>query len=228
MSSFDIAVRPPLRGEETVLVALLLAFVGGYIDAYTWVVHGVMANAQTANLIFLWVYGTAGEWTRAIEFVPPMLAFAAGVAIASLLRGASSGRARAIATLMELVVLIAIGILHNRMPDIAGTLGVSFVAAIQAAMFTKIEGASYSTVMITGNLRQAIENVYAVVSRADPSASVRRSGIFAAVCVLFGLGAAAGAFATRMIPDLTLGIPVTALLVVLLRCEARRSSCRNE
>ena len=49
MSSLDIAASALLRRDETVLVALLLAFAGGYIDACTWIIHGVMANAQTAN-----------------------------------------------------------------------------------------------------------------------------------------------------------------------------------
>ena len=57
----DIAASPPIRRDETVQVALLLAFAGGFLDAYTWIIHGVMANAQTANLVLLWVYGTAGE-----------------------------------------------------------------------------------------------------------------------------------------------------------------------
>ncbi len=64
MSSLDIAASASLRRDETVLVALLLAFAGGYIDAYTWIIHGVMANAQTANLVFLWVNATAGQVAR--------------------------------------------------------------------------------------------------------------------------------------------------------------------
>ncbi|WP_456839396.1 hypothetical protein [Bradyrhizobium sp. USDA 4486] len=46
--------------------------------------------------------------------------------------------------------------------------------------------------MITGNMRGFIENLFA----------------------------AAGAFATKVFPGLALGIPVVALLIVLLRCEA--------
>ena len=53
----DTAVASSIRRDETVPVALLLAFAGGYLDAYTWIIHGVMANAQTANLVLLWVYG---------------------------------------------------------------------------------------------------------------------------------------------------------------------------
>jgi len=220
MSPLDIAASPSLPRDETVLVALLLAFAGGYIDAYTWIIHGVMANAQTANLVFLWVYGMTGDWARAAHFAPPILAFAVGIVIAAWLRRASGDRASAISTLIEILLLIAIGILHNRTPEVAGTLGISCVAAMQAAIFTKVEGATCSTVMITGNMRQAIENIFVVASGPAPSGVLRRSGIFTAVCLTFGFGAAIGAFATKAIPDLALGIPVICLLVVLLSCEA--------
>lgn len=71
--------------------------------------------------------------------------------------------------------------------------------------------------MITGNLRQAIEGLFAVVS--GQLGSFRRPGILAALCVAFGVGAAVGAYGTKSIPDLALGLPVVALLIVLLRCE---------
>src|SRR3954465_8332958 len=218
MSTLEV-VTEAVRPDETVAIALLLAFAGGYIDAYTWIIHGVMANAQTANLIFLWVYATAGNGAKALHFVPPILAFAAGIVVAAWLRRAAGDRASAISTLVEILLLIAIGILHNRLPDLAGTLGISFVAAMQTAIFTKVEGVAYSSVMITGNLRQAIEGLFAVVS--GQFGSLRRSGIFAALCVAFGIGAAAGAYATKGIPDLALGLPVMGLLIVLFRCEIR-------
>jgi uncharacterized membrane protein YoaK (UPF0700 family) len=219
MSALDIAASPPIRRDETVPVALLLAFTGGYLDAYTWIIHGVMANAQTANLVLLWVHGTVGEWERAFHFIPPIAAFAVGIVIAAWLRRATGDRASAINTLIEMLMLITIGILHNRLPDLAGTLGISFVAAMQTAIFTKVEGVTYSSVMITGNLRQAIEGLFAAVS--GQFGSLRRPGIFAALCVAFGIGAAVGAYATKGIPGLALGLPVVALLIVLLRCEIR-------
>jgi uncharacterized membrane protein YoaK (UPF0700 family) len=180
-----------------------------------------MANAQTANLVLLWVHGTAGQWKEALHFVPPIIAFAVGVVIAAWLRRTIGDRASVISTLIEIALLIVIGILHNRLPDLAGTLGISFVAAMQTAVFTKVEGVAYSSVMITGNMRQAIEGLFAVVS--GQFGSLRRPGIFAALCVAFGIGAAVGAYATKYIPDLALGLPVVALLIVLLRCEAQRN-----
>jgi uncharacterized membrane protein YoaK (UPF0700 family) len=70
--------------------------------------------------------------------------------------------------------------------------------------------------MITGNMRQAIEGLFAA---ASGNGTLRPPGIFATLCVTFGLGAAVGAFATKQIPNLALGLPVIALVVVLLLCE---------
>ena len=212
----DTAAASSIRRDETVPIALLLAFAGGYIDAYTWIIHGVMANAQTANLVLLWVYGSIGNWTKALHFVPPILAFAAGILVAAWLRRVTGARASAIGTLIEILLLVTIGILHNRLPDLAGTLGISFVAAVQSAVFTRVEGVVYSSVMITGNMRQAIEGLFAA---ASGNGTLRPPGIFATLCVTFGLGAAVGAVATKQIPNLALGLPVIALLVVLLLCE---------
>jgi uncharacterized membrane protein YoaK (UPF0700 family) len=92
------------------------------------------------------------------------------------------------------------------------------VAAMQAAIFTRVEGEDYNSMMITGSMRQAIEGIFTVAIGGRPPGALRRSGIFMAVCVAFGLGAAVGAFATKTIPHLTLGLPVFALLLVLLRC----------
>ncbi|WP_441235165.1 YoaK family protein [Bradyrhizobium sp. 930_D9_N1_4] len=218
MSTLDVAAGA-IRRDETVEIVLLLAFAGGFIDAYTWIIHGVLANAQTANVIFLWVHAMAGNWTKALHFVPPILAFTVGIVIAAWLRRSAGERAGTLSILVEIVLLIAIGILHNRLPDIAGTLGISLVAAMQTAIFTKVEGVLCSTVMVTGNMRQMVENIFAVVYGGAPLGTLRKSGIFFALCAVFGCGAAAGAYATKAIPDLALGVPVIALLIVLLRCE---------
>lgn len=211
MSSLDVATSP-IRRDETLQVALLLAFTGGCLDAYTWIIHGVMANAQTANLVLLWVHGTAGEWGQAAHFFPPIAAFAVGVTVAAWLRRAAKDQASVISTLIEISLLLVVGILHNRLPNMAGTLGISFVAAMQTAIFAKVEGVPYSSVMITGNFRQAIEGLFTLLS--GQRGSFRRPCIFAALCATFGIGAAAGAYVTKYIPDLALGPPAVALMIV--------------
>jgi uncharacterized membrane protein YoaK (UPF0700 family) len=218
------AANPPLRREETLLVALLLAFAGGYLDTYTWITHGILANAQTANLVFLWVHVTAAQWQQAFHFVPPLFAFFVGVMIAAWLRRSAGSRAGQLSLLIEIGMLIFVGVLHNRVPQVAGTLGISMVAAMQTSIFTKVEGSTYSSVMITGNFRQAIEGAFTLVSGDRQAGLLRKSSVFMGVCAAFGTGAAAGAFLTERMPTLTLIVPVAMLLCVLLACGTPRAA----
>jgi hypothetical protein len=75
--------------DEALYIAAMLAFTGGYLEAYAWIVHRVFANAQSANLVFLWVYVTSGEWGKALHYMPPLLAFTVGVIMACWLRWAA-------------------------------------------------------------------------------------------------------------------------------------------
>jgi len=222
------ALNPPLRREETLVVALLLAFAGGYLDTYTWITHGILANAQTANLVFLWVHATAAQWQQAFHFVPPLFAFFVGVVIAAWLRRAAGERAGQLSLVIEIAMLILVGILHNRLPQVAGTLGISMVAAMQTSIFTRVEGATYSSVMITGNFRQAIEGAFALISGNQQAGLLRKSCILMGVCAAFGTGAAAGAFLTERVPTLTLTVPAAALLLVLLPCGTSRATCMGQ
>lgn len=217
------ASYPP---DEALHVAGLLAFVGGYLEAYTWMVHHVFANAQSANLVFLWVYMTSGDWESAIRYVPPLLAFIVGVILACWLRWATPMRAIRISTLAEIVFLFAVAIVHNRLPLVAGTLGLSMVAAFQSVSFPRIEGLAYNSVMVTSNFRQTIEGLFGAFAGSAGPRPFRRPYLFGAMCVAFGTGAAIGAFATEMTRDYSLAIPVTLLIIVLLLCEQKPVAAR--
>jgi uncharacterized membrane protein YoaK (UPF0700 family) len=84
--------------DEAVHIAGQLAFIGGYLEADTWIVHHVFANAQSANRVFLWVYMTSGQWETAVRYVPPLPAFVVGVILACWLRWVAPTRATRIST----------------------------------------------------------------------------------------------------------------------------------
>lgn len=216
-----------LTREETLQIAVMLAAVGGYLDAYTWIMHRVFANAQTANLVFLWVYATAGEWQKALYYVPPLIAFCLGVIMASYLRLLAGSAASRISILFEIVFLFVVAVLHNRVPELAGTLGISFVAAMQTASFPKVEEWTYSSVMATSNFRHSIEGLFAALAMPSAVNRFRRPWVFGNICIAFGIGAALGAFVTKELPSFSLAIPVTVLLAVLLRCELGGASMIN-
>jgi len=205
--------------EEALLIACFLALTGGYLEAYTWIVHRVFANAQTANLVFLWVYITNGEWEQADRFVLPLLAFGIGVILACWLRWAAPERASRISIIVEIVFLFVVAILHNRLPDRAGTLGISLVAAFQTVSFPKVEGLNYSSVMATNNFRQTVEGLFVAFAGNRDAKLFRRPYVFGTMCLAFGAGAAIGAIMTEVTPAYSLAIPVFLLVIVLLRCE---------
>lgn len=214
--------------DEALLVAGLLAFAGGYIEAYTWIVHHVFANAQSANLVFLWVNMVKGEWQAAIRYVPPLLAFIVGVVLASWLRWAAPRRAARISVLSEIAFLFIVAILHNRVPELAGTLGLSFVAAFQTVSFPRVEGWSYNSVMVTSNFRQTIEGMFGTIAGSVGALSLRRSYVFGTLCIAFGSGAAFGALATEVSRSYSLAMPVLLLVIVAWLCEQGPESAQQE
>src|SRR3954451_24110414 len=194
VSSRHAALR--VHHDETLPVAALLAFAGGYLDAYSWIVHSIFANAQTANLVLLWIHTTAGRWANALHYFPPLIAFVIGVIMASCFRRAARSQAGPISILIEIAFLVLVAILHNRLPDVAGTLGISFVASMQAASFPRVEEWNYSSVMATTNLRQTIEGLFVALSGCVDPRPFRRPMVFATILAAFGAGAAMGAFVT--------------------------------
>jgi uncharacterized membrane protein YoaK (UPF0700 family) len=219
--SLQQAAAASFPRDEALQIAGLLAFTGGYLEAYTWIVHRVFANAQSANLVFLWVNMTSGDWATAARYVPPLLAFVVGVILACWLRWALPQRASRISVLAEIVFLFMVAIVHNRLPHVAGTLGLSMVAAFQTVSFPRVEGWSYNSVMVTSNFRQTIEGLFAAFAGGAGPRPFRRPYIFGAMCIAFGTGAAAGAFATEVARAYSLTVPVALLLIVLLLCERR-------
>jgi len=175
--------------EEALLIACLLALTGGYLEAYTWIVHRVFASGQTANLVFLWVYLTNGDWDEADRFVIPLLAFGFGVILACGLRQAAPERAGRISIIVEIVFLFVVAILHNRLAERAGTLGISLVAAFQTVSFPRVEGLAYSSVMATNNFRQTVEGLFVAFAGSRDAKSFRRPYVFGAMCIAFGAGA---------------------------------------
>src|SRR5271154_3321911 len=81
MGSIDPPTGTP--PETTMGIACMLSLSGGFLDAFTFVGHGqVFANAMTGNVVLLGVFAAAGDWRGALDHIPPIFAFLAGVFMA--------------------------------------------------------------------------------------------------------------------------------------------------
>jgi uncharacterized membrane protein YoaK (UPF0700 family) len=208
----NVRTRP-----ERLPVGMLLAGVGGFLDAYTFVgYHGVFANAQTGNIVLLAVSAQAGHWHEALLHVPSIVAFMLGVALASAL---ARPRVRKIVRrptrwilMAEIVVLAALGALPGWIPGGVATGAVSFVAAAQVATFRSLEGIAYSSAITTGNLRDLTANI--VQWRAGHDLAARRkAAVLGLIIAAFAAGAGIGGLCTRFIRHHAAWVAAAALVI---------------
>lgn len=189
--------------SESVHLGILLAIVGGILDAYTFIGRdGVFANAQTGNIVILGVEASKGNWRQAIIALPPILAFILGVIISEWIKKKSSfpfikDSARAI-LILEIVILFIIGFIPSNIPNEVVTVTISFVSSLQISSFRKLVDSPYSTTMSTGNLRSASYAAYIAFTEKDGKAAIRALR-YSAIILSFLLGAFLGGLLTLSI-----------------------------
>jgi len=203
--------------SESVELGILLAIVGGFLDAYTFVGRGgVFANAQTGNVVLMGIEAAAGEWGKAVLYAVPVLAFIVGVVVAEIIKKPSMrllipDTERAV-LILEIAVLFIIGFIPYTSPNMIVTVAISFVAAIQFSVFRKLVGSPYNTIAITGNLRSATQEAYIAVTRKDYK-SAFQAVRFSMINLSFLAGAILGGLLTSFI-----GVKAVWIAVIILIC----------
>jgi uncharacterized membrane protein YoaK (UPF0700 family) len=185
-------------------IACLFTLAGGYFDANSYIAHGhVFATAQTGNIVFFGVYASAGNWTRALRHVFPILAFLLGVVAARLL-GARPSRNTFHATLLcqgtEIVILAALGAIGNHMPDFSVVSLLAFVAALQNATFNSLSRWSFNSIVNTRNMQKGVGSFVLWMKNEDTENNRNATVIFGLISVSFAFGAILGALYTRAHP----------------------------
>ena len=203
--------------SESVELGMLLAIVGGFLDAYTFVGRGgVFANAQTGNVVLMGIKAATGEWGQAVLYAVPILAFMAGVVVAEMIKKLSmrlliTDFERAV-IILETAVLFVVGFIPYTSPNIIVTVAVSFVSSVQISSFRKLVGSTYSTTMVTGNLRSATQEAYIAFTKKDDE-SARRTIRYTTINLSFLAGAILGGLLTSFI-----GVKAVWIAVVVLIC----------
>ncbi|WP_433179379.1 YoaK family protein [Actinoallomurus sp. CA-150999] len=207
------------RTVASLELGVLLALVGGFLDAYSFIsLGGVFANAQTGNVVLFGVEAARGHWGAAVRHIPPILAFMIGVGVAETLRRPRVAAvvrwpARA-ALVLEILVLAAVGFLSSVVPQSVLVVVIAFVASVQVSTFRTLINWTYNTTMTTGNLRSAAQALYLVVADRDPEAA-RKARSFGTVILSFLVGGFAGGLLTLRIGACSIWICAAVLLLAL-------------
>lgn len=213
---------------------MLLAGVGGFLDAFTFVgYNGVFANAQTGNIVLLGVDAQAGHWQEAFLHIPPIVAFVLGVALAQMLAQPAVRRIVRRPTrwvlVAEIVVLAVVAAVPGGIPSRVVPGAIAFVAAVQVSTFRSLDGVEYSSTLTTSNLRALTVNIFKWRTGHDPAAR-HQAALLGSIIAAFAVGAGVGALCTRLIHHQAAWIPAAALMIVLIAIvtETRRLGRRGD
>ena len=171
--------------EKSFYVFASFAAVGGFLEAYTYLLHGgVFCNAQTGNLVLLAMNLFAGNFAPAAHYAYSILAYLAGIFVSVILSKVLKGTlSHVIVTAAELAAFVALAFVPAGASDWYTYVSVAFLCALQYNVFTECRGAALSTTFCTNNLRQATINLYRGAAEKDKQ-KLKKSGIYALV-ILF-------------------------------------------
>ena len=153
-------------------VGVMLAIVGGYLDAYTYISRDhVFANAQTGNMVLLAINIKEGSWLKVFLYLMPILSFMLGVLIVEAVKLKFNEHPRIhwhrIIIGVELVVLTIVGFIPDGTLNTLANILVSFTCAMQVEGFRKMDGKPFATTMCTGNLRSGTDNLFQYLKTKD-------------------------------------------------------------
>ena len=184
--------------SESLRLGMILAIIGGFLDAYTFISRGgVFANAETGNMVLLALGITNGNYKNALMAAIQILFFVIGVLVTEGIRDFSSRRyngydkAEKLILIIEAIVLFIIGFIPESFPDIFVTSTIAFVSSVQISSFRRLVDSPYSTTMCTGNLRTASQSAYLALVKKDTEASTRTIR-YSLIILAFLIGAAIG------------------------------------
>jgi uncharacterized membrane protein YoaK (UPF0700 family) len=166
--------------------------------------------------VLVGIEAAAGEWGKSVLHAVPVLAFVVGVVVAETIKKPSMRLfipdAERAVLILEIAVLFIIGFIPYTSPNIIVTVAISFVSAVQVSSFRKLVGSPYNTTMITGNLRSAIHETYAAVTKKDGESALQAVR-FTVINLSFLAGAILGGLLTSFI-----GVKAVWIAVIVLIC----------
>ncbi|MDY2777413.1 MAG: YoaK family protein, partial [Collinsella sp.] len=126
--------------SESIELVVILALVGGFMDAYSYMGRGgVFANAQTGNILLTGIHLSQGELSLAGTFFLPVLAFALGIMSSDLVheRFGSAIHWRQVMVVVEALILLVVGFMGPHLNLEANCL-TSLACGMQVESFRKM------------------------------------------------------------------------------------------
>lgn len=218
-----------IHKSETFLIGCILAFSGGYMDAYTYLFRGeVFANAQTGNMILFAIHMFEGNWTLSYTYTWPVAFFLLGIIVAHVLSARLKRYKelhwRQVALIFEIIILSLVGLMSVQMNLLANSM-VSFACGIQVQSFRTIQGNNLATTMCIGNIRSGTDYLCSFWYTQERS-FLKRSMIYFGIVSVFIIGAIFGNVMEKALGQQAIFISPVFLIIACLLMGERKTSKR--
>ena len=205
--------------SEALFLNLILAFSGGFQDAYTYMVRdNVFANAQTGNVVLMSTYLMQGLWQRGLMYLFPLFSFMAGIFISDNVgfyyRNAKKIHWRQGIVAVEALIMLVAAFLPQNLNMLCNCL-ISFSCALQVQSFKKVHGNVYASTMCIGNIRSGVVSFSKYIKTRDVR-DIRKAGDYFAVIVTFAIGAGFGGNLSKIYLEKTILVSCVLLVICSL------------
>ncbi len=189
--------QPHLPRSDTTAVMIPLTLAGGFQDAYSYFVRGkVFANALTGNFVLMGHHFFTGDFSGAVRYLFPIIAFGFGVIVADQIHAHSRSDGsfdwRHIVLAAKICLLAIVGLLpvSDFFNPVANVL-TSFSCAMQVQTFRNVNGYTYASTMCIGNVRSGME-AFSVYLRTRERSALDQAWQYFLITVVFFVGAGLG------------------------------------
>ena len=202
--------------SESLLLGSVLALSGGFMDAYSYLMRGgVFANAETGNIVLMGINLAVGNYTHALHYLTPIIAFSLGILIAECFRKnlgeKDSVHWKEAVLWLEAATLFSAGFISQEHNALVNSM-IAFVCAMQVQAFRKLRGNVYATTMCTGNLRNGTELL--ISKDYEGNKKKHKEGrLYLWINITFAIGAATGAFTCSFLKEKTIWLCSFTLLI---------------
>jgi uncharacterized membrane protein YoaK (UPF0700 family) len=159
--------------SESFRLGALLALVGGFLDAYSYMTRGeVFATAETGNIVLMGLNLSRGNFPMVLHYLLPICVYAVGIIVVKTIQENANQHHlivvhwRQIVIFCEACVLMCVYFIpQTPHANLLANVLIAFVSSMQVQSFRKLRGLGFATTMCTGNLRSAMDRLYSGLSK---------------------------------------------------------------
>lgn len=207
---------------ESFLFIFILTFIGGYMNAYTFILHdGYLSTMNTGNMARIGIAISNNDLSQTGPYFMSIIANALGAMTTFICRekvaeGIQSKWQKK-CLVAELLVFIAIGLLPTAVPHFIINFIISFIAGFQLASFTIWEGNLVATTIASGNIRFVGEHLGNAIIKPNKG-NFLKFFMFLIITLSFVFGVVCGADLSRAIGENSI-YAVCFLIIILIVIE---------